>query len=212
MPGKAQLLRSYKSMRTAIKRRLSELASNWGKPDRHVFAELAFCICTPLSKAVHCSEAVDELERTGVLFTGNAEDIRTYMGRIRFNRNKSRYIVNARDCLTDKGRIRIKKKLNPNDVHETRRWLDKNIMGIGYKEASHFLRNLGFGKDFAILDVHVLNKLKEFKVIGSIPDPVSKKQYLRIEDRMKKFAEKISIPLIELDLLLWYNETGMIVK
>ncbi len=212
MLSKARLLKSYKLMKPTIRRRLRELALNWEKPDRHVFAELAFCICTPLSRAVHCNEAIDELERTGALFTGNAEDIRAYMGRVRFNRNKSRYIVNARDFLTEKGRIRIKKKLNVDDVQEARRWLDKNIMGIGYKEASHFLRNLGFGRDLAILDVHVLKLLKEFKVIGSIPDPVSKKRYISIENRMKGFAEKINVPLIELDLLLWYNETGMIVK
>lgn len=212
MQGKARLLKTYGAIKPVIRKRLKELASNRDRPDRHVFAELAFCICTPLSKAVHCNEAVNELERTGVLFKGSAGDIRAYLGRVRFNRNKSRYIVNAREYLTDNGRIRIKNKLDVSNVFETRKWLDRNIPGIGFKEASHFLRNLGFGKDLAILDVHVLKNLKEFKVIRNIPDPVSKKRYLLIEDKMREFAKRINIPLIELDFLLWYNETGVIVK
>ena len=66
--------------------------------------------------------------------------------------------------------------------------------------------------DLAILDVHVLKNLHEFRVIKKIPDPVTRKQYLNIENKMKRFSSEIGIPLIELDLLLWYSETGRIVK
>jgi N-glycosylase/DNA lyase len=90
----------------------------------------------------------------------------------------------------------------------------KNIKGIGLKEASHFIRNIGFDYEnqLAILDRHILKNLKEFGVINEIPKTLTSKKYLEIENRMKKFAERIDISLYELDLLLWSKETGIIFK
>jgi N-glycosylase/DNA lyase len=93
-----------------------------------------------------------------------------------------------------------------------RDWLVRNVKGIGYKEASHFLRNIGLGEKFAILDRHVLKNLKLLEIIKEIPEFLSKKRYLEIENKMKNFADIIKIPLSHLDLLLWYKETGKIFK
>jgi thermostable 8-oxoguanine DNA glycosylase len=49
-------------------------------------------------------------------------------------------------------------------------------------------------------------------VIDSPAPPGAKKKYLAVEDRMRKFAEDIKINLDELDLLLWSNKTGVILK
>src|SRR5262245_38252582 len=85
------------------------------------------------------------------------------------------------------------------------------VKGIGYKEASHYLRNIGyFG--YAILDKHILRTLNELGVIDSPNPPGTKKKYLVVEDRMRKFAEDIRINFDELDLLLWSNKTGEILK
>ena len=123
-----------------------------------------------------------------MLYSGDREAIRAYLGKVRFNRNKSRYIIKSREFFSENGGIRLKRRLNPDDIFGTREWLAGNVMGIGFKEASHFLRNLGFGRELAILDVHILNSLKEFGVIRKIPDPVSRKNYLSIEEKMKKFS------------------------
>ncbi|MEM3584736.1 MAG: hypothetical protein QW193_05630, partial [Nitrososphaerales archaeon] len=80
------------------------------------------------------------------------------------------------------------------------------------KEASHFLRNIGLGKDFAILDRHILKNLKEFNVIKDIPKSISKKVYLDIENKMREFSKQINIPMDELDLLFWSKETSFIFK
>lgn len=98
------------------------------------------------------------------------------------------------------------------DVYERREWLVKNIKGLGYKEASHFLRNIGFGKDIAILDRHILKNLNLLGVIKEIPESMGRKKYLGIEKNMAEFAKEIDIPLAHLDLLLWYKETGEIFK
>ena len=84
--------------------------------------------------------------------------------------------------------------------------------GIGYKEAGHFLRNIGFNQDLAILDRHILRNLKKLDVIDSFPESLTKRQYLTIEVKMMEFSEAIRIPMSHLDFVLWYKETGEILK
>ena len=86
-----------------------------------------------------------------------------------------------------------------------------NVKGFGYKEASHFLRNIGF-KGYAILDKHILNSLIEFGVVDEIKMPLNRDRYLGIEGKMKVFSNEIGIPMDELDLLLWSRRNGRILK
>ena len=102
-------------------------------------------------------------------------------------------------------------KLNGMDAIKAREWLVKNIKGYGYKEASHFLRNIGKGFELAILDRHILKNLVEFNVIDGIP-ALTKKKYYEIEKKMKEFSERIGIPMAYLDFVLWYKQTGRIFK
>ena len=98
------------------------------------------------------------------------------------------------------------------DPIEGRKWLVENVKGYGYKEASHFLRNIGLGEDLAILDRHILKNLKRAKAIPEVPKSMSERRYLEIEDGMKAFSDYLGIPLCHLDLVLWYMETGEIFK
>jgi len=66
-----------------------------------------------------------------------------------------------------------------NENKDMREWLIRSIRGIGYKEASHFLRNIGLGENLAILDRHILKNLKFFGVIEEIPASLPKKNILR---------------------------------
>jgi N-glycosylase/DNA lyase len=95
---------------------------------------------------------------------------------------------------------------------EMRDWFQQNIKGYGLKEASHFLRNVGFGEDIAILDRHILRNLKKLGVISEIPAHISLKLYHEIEEKMKAFAKKVKIPMAALDLILWAKETGEVFK
>ena len=88
----------------------------------------------------------------------------------------------------------------------------KNIKGFGMKEASHFLRNIGLGDNLAILDVHILDNLKTLGVIDEIPKNMSDKNYLKIESKLRDFSRLVGIPMDELDLVFWSEETGIIFK
>jgi N-glycosylase/DNA lyase len=117
------------------------------------------------------------------------------------------------DYQVNKERVCLKPVLDMFDnAHECREWLVNKIDGLGYKEASHFLRNIGMGEEIAILDRHILRNLKEIGVIEEIPESLSKKKYMQIEKQMIEFARQIRIPVSHLDLLLWYKGTGEIFK
>lgn len=110
--------------------------------------------------------------------------------------------------------MRLRKKLNGFECkHERRDWLvnEKGIKGLGYKEASHYLRNIGF-KGYAILDKHVLNCLAELKIIDDPKPPNSRSKYLMVEEKLRNLTDLTGIDFEELDLVLWSMKTGVILK
>ena len=94
--------------------------------------------------------------------------------------------------------------------HIDRDWLVKNIKGLGYKEASHFLRNIGH-ENFAIIDFHIIDLLVRYNLVLR-PKYLTLAKYFEIENLLRKIAKKSDLTLAELDLYLWYMETGKILK
>ncbi len=202
-----ELKRLHSAEKRKIQSRLAEFVEifKYGK-DKDVFAELAFCLLTPQSKAKSCWQAVKELASKNLLLKGKVPQIAKILQRkTRFHRNKSRYIVAAREIFRDGIKDKIKSFYN---VHDLREWLVKNVKGLGYKEASHFLRNIGFGRNIAILDRHILRNLKAYGAVIRMPKAITKKVYLDIEKKTLKFAKKTGIPADQLDLLFWRKQTG----
>lgn len=191
-----------------IHRKLKGFNRVWREGNnKQIFAELIFCILTPQSRARICWQTVEQLLKKGLLQKGRQNQIARELSRVRFKNKKAKYLCEARKMLINKAKL---EKFSDN--YELRNWLVNDIKGIGYKEASHFLRNIGLGKDLAILDRHILKNLKLFKVINDIPNSLTRKRYYKIEEKMRKHAKKINIPMDALDLVLWYKETGEIFK
>jgi N-glycosylase/DNA lyase len=208
------ILSIHRSIRGEIENRLLEFAEIWNRgsePD--IFIELVFCILTPQSKARSCWKAVGILNEKDLIFKGSAAQISRLINIVRFRNNKAKYIVYARETFSDDGKMRVRDRLDlNNDIMAVREWLVKNVKGIGYKEASHFLRNIGFGENIAILDRHILKNLLLLKVIDRIPGSITPKKYIEIEDSMRDFAKRTGIPLSHLDFVLWYREAGEVLK
>ncbi|MFH1645760.1 MAG: DNA lyase [Candidatus Omnitrophota bacterium] len=148
----------------------------------------------------------------GVLLKGSRSQLRKFLNKVRFPNNKAEYIFLARKIFKDGLKICIKNKINPKDIFATRDWFVKNVKGIGYKEASHFLRNIGYGQELAILDVHILRCLKKDGVIDEIPSSISRKKYLEIEKKVFDYAVSKNASMEALDLQLWAQETGFVFK
>lgn len=209
-----QLKQLYVLKKPQIRSRIYEFEQYWQmQDDETIFHELSFCLLTPQSKAKYCWDAIETLKEKNLLMRGSAKEISEMLSCVRFHNKKADYVVCARSLFMKNKKIAIKKTLGKfTDINSCREWLVKNIRGIGYKEASHFLRNIGLGTDIAILDRHILKNLMLFGVIKEIPGSLSGKKYLDIENAMSAFAKRIGIPMSDLDLLLWCKETGDIFK
>ena len=222
------LVELYNEIKPDIEGRLREFETRWESGnDEDIFAELTFCLLTPQSKAKVCWPAVEAMMADRSLFSGDQEVILQHVAHIRFKNNKTKYILLARELFTDNkskidnadnngyknNYINIKSAiLNLGQPMEAREWLIENVKGMGYKESTHFLRNIGMGGDMAILDRHILRNLEAFGIIEEIPTSISKNRYLNIEKKMRTFSKDLGIPMDHLDLLLWYKEAGEIFK
>jgi N-glycosylase/DNA lyase len=174
---------------------------------------MVFCIFTAGASArmgLRSIEAVRPL-----LARGGHEDLAGALtGVHRYPRSRSGYVVVTREFLRGDCRMRLRERLGGfADPLERRDWLarERRIKGLGYKEASHFLRNVGF-RGYAILDKHILRSLAELGVTDSPRPPATRARYLAVEETMRRFAREVRIDFDELDLVLWSMKTGEILK
>ena len=209
------LRKTYLEKRAAIGARLAEFDSIRNERDDHrLFEELVFCIFTAGASARMGLNSIEKV-RPHLLDGGQKRLTRLLLGAHRYPNSRSKYIIHTRNFLRRECGLRLGEKLDSfgDDMEARRDFFAKNpgVKGIGYKEASHYLRNIGY-RGYAILDKHILRSLCEIGVIDAPDPPGTKKKYMAVEDRMRKFAEGIKINLDELDLLLWSNKTGVILK
>ena len=204
----------YKKMKPDFKKRLKEFKEIWKNgSNEDIHLELSFCILTPQSKALNAWKAITNLKENNLIFTGKADEIVEFLNIVRFKNNKAKYLVELREQMTKDGELITKDFFDSfPTVTEKRDWIVKNIKGMSYKEASHFLRNVGFGEDIAILDRHILKNLVKLEVINELPKTLTPKLYLEIEEKMRNYCKFVKIPMDEMDLLLWYKEAGVIFK
>jgi N-glycosylase/DNA lyase len=203
----------YQERKEQIQKRLAEFRQVMEWKDEDVFAELCFCLLTPQSSAKVCWEAVTALKQRTLLLKGQPPELEPHLRSVRFSDSKARYIVEARNMFSKDGGLQLKSRISSfYNPFELREWLVENVKGLGYKEASHFLRNIGLGEEFAILDRHILRNLNRLGVIPEIPATLTKKRYLETEEKLRRFATEIGIPMADLDLLFWSRETGWVFK
>ncbi|MDP7180238.1 MAG: N-glycosylase/DNA lyase [Candidatus Woesearchaeota archaeon] len=203
-----KLLQSIESLKASnisikVKERITEF-NNITSEDE-LFKELCFCIMTANYQAEKSIQIQANIDNGFITFTKDKLKKELRNNGYRFPNVRAEYIHEAR-----KHRKILKNTINSLEERELREWIVKNVKGIGFKEASHFLRNIGF-KNSAIIDFHIIDILADNKIIAK-PKTITKNNYLEIETRLKQLAEKTSLNLAELDLYLWYLETGKILK
>jgi N-glycosylase/DNA lyase len=205
----------YSSKKEKINLRLEEFSKVWAEgTDKEIFAELIFCILTPQASGKSCWAAVENMIRKDILYKGDLGRISKEIKGARFINKKAAYIIEAREKFLGNDETTSLRSIisKIKDGYRARDWLANNIKGIGYKEASHLLRNIGFERNLAILDRHILKNLHLVGALESIPNSISKRRYFDIEKKMLEFANAIQIPMSHLDFVMWYKETGEIFK
>jgi len=209
MSGKVVIRDQYNARRADITRALEGFSAL--TPDRWL-REVALCLLTPQSSPVRAEAAMQQLEAQG-LFQGAlseqevAEILRAPNSYVRFHLTRSKRLLR----FVEQQEELLNFLLEGHPPTEERFFLVERVNGIGMKEGSHALRNIG-RKNLAILDRHILTKLVELGVLKAVPNTISHKKYLEIEQKFQKFSLQVEISMDELDLLFWAEKTGFVFK
>ncbi|ONN64993.1 hypothetical protein [Herbaspirillum sp. VT-16-41] len=90
------------------------------------------------------------------------------------------------------------------DAHSAREWLVEHACGLGPKQASMFLRNVGVSYDLAILDRHVLNYMAEIGIAKNTRGVISMlNRYLVFEAALSDHAKTLGHSVGILDWAIW---------
>lgn len=194
------------SVKRVIDKRINEFKEAGTGSNNEVFKELCFCLLTAnynAEKSIHIqnnlndgflslleADLVDMLKKFGHRFPN---------ARAKFILESRKYINSIKDILSSFASDK-----------EAREWLVENVKGLGYKEASHFLRNIGY-ENCAIIDFHIIDLLVRYNLIEK-PKSLTKAKYIEIENLLREIASKANLNLAELDLYLWFTETGKVLK
>ena len=100
-----EIVKIYKKIKKDIDKAVKGYKKAWNGSEKKVFAEVAFCILTPQSKAKNAWQAITNLVNNGLLFDGQPEEIAEYLNIVRFKNNKSRYLVELRELMTVDGKL-----------------------------------------------------------------------------------------------------------
>lgn len=190
---------------TKINHRIKEFKNINKKSNEELFNELCFCLLTANFNAEKTIKIQNEMGRCFLSNTKDQLEEKLKKHGHRFPNKRAEYIHNARTC-----KDKLNEVISFHDKKALREWIVNNVQGLGYKETSHFLRNVGFD-DYAIIDFHIIDLLVRYNLIKR-PKTITKNKYLEIEKILRKIAEKTNLTLAELDLYLWYIETGKILK
>lgn len=208
-----QIYFEYEKKKYLIRERLKEFKEVFKKGDNEIFRELCFCILTAGASATMGLNCISHLGDS--IFSAKPSELMEKLkGRHRYWRTRAIYIWETRNYIAEKWGFVIGERLSTITDRIKRRDIiatNPGIKGVGFKEASHFLRNIGFN-GYAILDKHIVNSMWELGIIEKAKRPSTRKEYLEMEDKFIDFSRSIGIPVDELDLLLWSMKTGKILK
>jgi N-glycosylase/DNA lyase len=189
-----------------ITTRMKEFDEAGKKKSSSVFGELCFCLMTANFSAEKCIHIQKEMGRGFSLLSEKelARELKKHGHR--FPNTRANYIYEAQKCEGDLCKL-------IGNGRERREKLVNDIKGLGMKEASHFLRNIGF-TDVAIIDFHIIDLLNREGLISfdRKSGSLTKKKYVEIESILEKLGKSVGLSLAELDLYLWYLETGKVLK
>ena len=193
-------------VKEVIDKRINEFKAADQQESRRIFNELSYCLLTANFNAIRAMMIQKELGDD--FFTLPENELAAKLRKFghRFPAARAKYITEARKHIDT-----IKETLESfSDENELREWVVDNVKGLGFKESSHFLRNIGYD-NFAIIDFHIIDLLVRYKLIEK-PKTLTKNKYLEIENLLKDLGDRADLSMAELDLYLWHLETGKVLK
>lgn len=195
-----------------------------------IFYMLCFCLCVPQSKAVKAETAIQALRKEGFHGTWMGPRVsflkvlaELLCGTVRFHKTKADRLLSAKNefyysdfwkFLTSNYATYLQLADCPDEqfrlLCHVRASLIERFRGMGFKVASHFLRNIGM-PGLAILDVHILNGMKDRQLLPEL-FKVTPRNYAETETLFLDYANYLGITGDELDLMFWSTKTGYVFK
>ena len=213
---KELIISTYDSQYDLINKKISDFEKIIARNDSsEIFHEMVFCILAAGTSAKLAETASEILKEDDFFIKANEREVVSKLKKCyRFYNVRGKYIVQTREFIVSEYGFNFKKLFNSFDNKiSLRNYIatNKSFKGLGMKASSHFLRNIGYNS-LAILDFHILDIMREHKLISFSLKSLNMKRYLSIEKTLKDFSQEIKIDLARLDLILWYIKTGTVIK
>ena len=188
--------------------------------ERTLWWELSSCILSSQVPYPLATAAADEIDRKELLFRRYSDqdhlqkkliDLLTRPLIVEGKPRKYRFpVVRARNLARCHAIVTTTEHSLTELVHsfdssiEARKWFVKYVPGLGPKQASMFLRNVGVSYDLAILDRHVLNYMLQLGIYSGTKLFISSlKQYYKHETVLQRHAHELRCPVGLLDWAIW---------
>lgn len=172
---------------------------------QEIWFELAFCIVSSQERTRNAKFAAevlaekydDLLKCSDTLAAVKSAFSERYIS-LRFQNRKSEHLASSWKKFQMDCQVLVDIDTAFETASEARRYLTQNFLGIGPKQASMLLRNVGWGEDLAIIDSHI-SRISWL----ILPDRSPTETYDSLESKLRTFARERSIKLEELDVILW---------
>lgn len=150
-------------------------------------AEYERCLCAALSEPL-------AIERDG----------KVRHVRPRFRNRLASLLATTLTTMRDQGQSLRKILFSAGSAREAREILVKQVWGFGPKQASLFLRRVGYSAQLAVLDTHILDYLRLARGIDPKPSALSRlPSYEQIEAEFQRVAADFGHSVGCVDLAMW---------
>lgn len=151
------------------------------------------------------AQRLDTFERAAARLLAGHMRKETRSVRYRFPKLRAQQLRRTAEAIYGRGLSIRTLLVQCSDSRTARSCLIARAAGIGPKQASMFLRNIGFTHDLAVIDAHVLRYLV---LIGEWPAPGvngvdSLRKYEAIEERFRCLAAELGTVPAYLDTAIW---------
>lgn len=124
--------------------------------------------------------------------------------RYRFAKSRANQLRRAAAALYARGGSIRALLGEAHDSRQARFRLVGTVPGIGPKQASLFLRNVGYADDLAVLDTHVIRYLCWTEAVSATQLRVrSLREYERVEQVFRRHADETGARISDLDVAVW---------
>jgi N-glycosylase/DNA lyase len=189
--------------------------------EENVWYEFSCCVLSSQVPFSLAQAAADKIDESGVLSSRDSrsrsdieQDLSTILHgtfsvdgkvrRYRFPAAKSAQLAAAKSNIASRFGSLIEALMHYSDVEDTRRWLVQHAPGLGPKQASMFLRNLGVSDEMAILDRHILSYMSLTGLCHESRTSISNyKSYKSYEIVLRDHAKSLGYTLGLFDWALW---------